>query len=60
MLDEIVKTLGKEGGYVNNSADAGGETNFGISKRSRIRHSSRISRKRVRIIFSTWKLSLGG
>ncbi len=34
MLDEIVKTLGKEGGYVNNSADAGGETNFGISKRS--------------------------
>ena len=34
MLDEIVKTLGKEGGYVNNSRDPGGETNFGISKRA--------------------------
>ncbi len=29
----IKKTLENEGGYVNNPADAGGETNMGISKR---------------------------
>lgn len=28
------KVIGHEGGYVNNPADPGGETNFGISKRS--------------------------
>lgn len=30
----IVKVLKDEGGYVNHPADPGGETNFGISKRS--------------------------
>lgn len=30
----IEKTLEHEGGYVNDPADPGGETNFGISKRS--------------------------
>jgi lysozyme family protein len=28
------RVIGHEGGYVNNPADPGGETNFGISKRS--------------------------
>lgn len=28
------RLLGHEGGYVNNPADPGGETNFGVSKRS--------------------------
>lgn len=32
--DIINKTLKHEGGYVNDPRDAGGETNFGISKRS--------------------------
>jgi lysozyme family protein len=30
----IGRVLGNEGGYVNNPADPGGETNWGISKRS--------------------------
>ena len=30
----FVRLLGNEGGYVNNPADPGGETNFGISRRS--------------------------
>ena len=30
----FLKLLGHEGGYVNHKADPGGETNFGISKRS--------------------------
>jgi lysozyme family protein len=30
----FVRLLGNEGGYVNNPADPGGETNWGISKRS--------------------------
>lgn len=30
----VEKTLAHEGGYVNDPADPGGETNFGISKRS--------------------------
>lgn len=30
----IERVLGHEGGYVNNPADPGGETNWGISKRS--------------------------
>lgn len=30
----IIKVLKDEGGYVNHPADPGGETNFGISKRS--------------------------
>ena len=34
MRPEIEKTLQYEGGYANDVADAGGETNFGISKRS--------------------------
>lgn len=32
--DAFEKLLGHEGGYSNNPADPGGETNFGISKRS--------------------------
>jgi lysozyme family protein len=32
--DAFAKTLGHEGGYVNNASDPGGETNFGISKRA--------------------------
>lgn len=32
--EAIEKTLAHEGGYVNDPDDAGGETNFGISKRS--------------------------
>mgnify|MGYP001279709647 CR=1 FL=1 len=32
-MTEIEKTLQFEGGYVNDPNDAGGETNFGISKR---------------------------
>ena len=32
-MKEIDKTLQFEGGYVNDPLDAGGETNFGISKR---------------------------
>lgn len=32
-MNEIEKTLRFEGGYVNDVDDAGGETNFGISKR---------------------------
>jgi lysozyme family protein len=34
MLPEILRTLEHEGGYNNDPNDAGGETNFGISKRS--------------------------
>jgi lysozyme family protein len=34
MRPEIAKTLELEGGYVNDPNDAGGETNFGISKRT--------------------------
>lgn len=30
----FAKTIGHEGGYVNNPADPGGETKFGISKRA--------------------------
>jgi lysozyme family protein len=30
----FTRLLGHEGGYVNNPADPGGETNWGISKRS--------------------------
>lgn len=30
----VEKTLAHEGGYVNHSADPGGETNYGISKRT--------------------------
>ena len=30
----IEKTLANEGGYINDNADRGGETNFGISKKS--------------------------
>lgn len=30
----IIKVLADEGGYVNNSADPGGETKYGVSKRS--------------------------
>jgi len=30
----VARVLADEGGYVNNPADPGGETNFGISKRS--------------------------
>ncbi len=33
-LDAIERVLGDEGGYVNLPDDPGGETNFGISKRS--------------------------
>jgi lysozyme family protein len=33
-LKSINRILGIEGGYVNNAADPGGETNWGISKRS--------------------------
>ena len=33
-IDAINRVLGIEGGYVNNPADPGGETNWGISKRS--------------------------
>lgn len=33
-LDQIVKTLAFEGGYVNDPDDPGGETNYGITKRS--------------------------
>ena len=33
-MTEIEKILQTEGGYVNDPKDAGGETNFGISKRS--------------------------
>jgi lysozyme family protein len=33
-LAQIPKTLAFEGGYVNDPQDPGGETNFGISKRS--------------------------
>jgi len=32
--DEVEKVLGHEGGYVNDPDDAGGETNWGISKRA--------------------------
>lgn len=32
--DSFTKLIGNEGGYVNNPADPGGETKFGISKRS--------------------------
>lgn len=32
--DVFERTIGHEGGYVNNPADPGGETNWGISKRS--------------------------
>lgn len=31
---EVAKVLEREGGYSNNPADPGGETNFGISKRA--------------------------
>lgn len=34
MLPEIEKTIKLEGGYVNDPDDPGGETKFGISKRS--------------------------
>lgn len=33
-VTSINRLLGNEGGYVNNPADPGGETNWGISKRS--------------------------
>src|ERR1700739_2946173 len=33
-LKAAARVLANEGGYVNNPADPGGETNFGISKRS--------------------------
>ena len=33
-LEAVQHVLANEGGYVNNPADPGGETNFGISKRS--------------------------
>lgn len=34
-FDKVMEfILAEEGGYVNNSADAGGETNYGISKRA--------------------------
>ena len=32
--DAFTRLMGSEGGYVNNPADPGGETNWGISKRS--------------------------
>ena len=32
-MDVIDRSLGEEGGYVNDPADPGGETNWGISKR---------------------------
>lgn len=32
--DAFARLIGNEGGYVNNPADPGGETKFGISKRS--------------------------
>jgi lysozyme family protein len=32
--DAFTKLIGEEGGYVNNPADPGGETKYGISKRS--------------------------
>ena len=32
--DAFAKLIGHEGGYTNNSADPGGETKFGISKRA--------------------------
>ena len=32
--DAVDRVLGHEGGYVNNPADPGGETNWGISKRA--------------------------
>jgi len=32
--DAFEKLIGHEGGYVNNPADPGGETNYGISKRA--------------------------
>jgi lysozyme family protein len=32
--EAFTRLLGSEGGYTNNSADPGGETNWGISKRS--------------------------
>lgn len=34
----IIKTLAYEGGYVNDPADPGGETNYGITKRTAIAH----------------------
>jgi lysozyme family protein len=33
-LNAVARVLHDEGGYVNDPSDAGGETNFGISKRS--------------------------
>jgi lysozyme family protein len=48
------RLLGNEGGYVNNPADPGGETNWGISKRSYPKLDIRnLTREAAKLIYKT-------
>lgn len=52
--DAFTRLLGHEGGYVNHAADPGGETNWGISKRSYPAVNIReLTRDHARMIYLT-------
>ena len=50
----INRVLSHEGGYVNHPQDPGGETNWGITKRTAIPSSAR-SRLSARVGYAVWR-----